>query len=237
MMKEVLPRDLSLLVKGIRHVRAGDHDTARTVFLPLAKQGNVEACYELGMLYRSEKSSFQSKAEAIKWFEKASAKNHAEATTCLGAMYARGEGVPENNDKANELYWKAAALGSTIARCNLGAKFREGVDGFPKDYDKAYWLLIAGARSKMNTPTRNLATMYLFGQGVEKNYKIAAPLLKISANLDDYLGCYYLGMLYYNGWGVPRDKDEALYCFRQAASHGHEKSIKMILDITGEKYW
>jgi TPR repeat protein len=61
---------------------------------------------------------------------------HADAQYNLGAMYAIGNGVPQDSVKAEEWWQKAAAQGHADAQFNLGAMYANG-DGVPQDSVKA----------------------------------------------------------------------------------------------------
>ena len=56
--------------------------------------------------------------------------------TSLGGLYARGQGVPQDYQKAEEWYEKAAAAGDATAMANLGYLYDRGA-GVPKEYAKA----------------------------------------------------------------------------------------------------
>jgi TPR repeat protein len=57
--------------------------------------------------------------KAREWFEKAAAKDHADAMFNLGGLYADGKGVPQDYAKAREWFEKAAAKGNANAKMNL----------------------------------------------------------------------------------------------------------------------
>ncbi|MGE4220663.1 MAG: tetratricopeptide repeat protein, partial [Alphaproteobacteria bacterium] len=59
-----------------------------------------------------------------------------EATNYLGYMYANGEGVPKDYDKALALFRKAAAGKNAEAMLNLGYHYQHGL-GVPKDPNEA----------------------------------------------------------------------------------------------------
>lgn len=79
---------------------AGDYATAAKLYVPLAKQGNVEAQYNLGVMYRAGRGVPQDYNEAGKWYRLAAEQGHAIAQFNLGWMYASGKGVPKDSVKA-----------------------------------------------------------------------------------------------------------------------------------------
>ena len=61
-------------------------------------------------------------------------------------MYAKGRGVPKDDQLAIDWYRKAAGQGSVKAQYNLGEIYSKGV-GVPKDNQQAYfWWLLASAQ-------------------------------------------------------------------------------------------
>ncbi len=74
----------------------GDYEKAAKLYLPLAKDGNAEAQYTLGMMNRAGRGVPQDFNEARKWYLLASEQGHPIAQFYLGWMYARGKGVPQD---------------------------------------------------------------------------------------------------------------------------------------------
>jgi TPR repeat protein len=66
----------------------------------------------------------------------------------------------------------------------------------------------------------NLATMYVYGWGVQKNYGTALNWLKEAAGHGYGRAYTNLGILYLNGWGVRRDYEEARSLFQNGAKAG-----------------
>ena len=65
----------------------------------------------------------------------------------LGALYATGQGVPEDHAQALQWFRKAAEKGNAPAQSNLGLLYAKG-QGTPKDYVEAEkWLILAAART------------------------------------------------------------------------------------------
>ena len=112
----------------------------------LANQGNMQAQYQLGVLYLRGQEVERNVFEAIRWFHMAAEKGHLKAQFSLGRAYATGNAV----DQAVIWYTKAAERGHPMAQNNLGRMYARGT-GVEKDYVQAYkwWLLSSdkGARS------------------------------------------------------------------------------------------
>src|SRR5579885_1248128 len=75
--------------------------------------------------------------EAFVGFSKLVQSGNAMAATYLSNFYFRGEGVPRNVEKGIELLELAITLGDSQAAFNLGALYRSGDCGVPKDPEKS----------------------------------------------------------------------------------------------------
>jgi len=74
----------------------GDYEKAAKLYSPLAKGGNAEAQYVLGMMYRAGRGVTQDYNEARKWYRLAAEQGHPIAQFYLGWIYAKGKGVPKD---------------------------------------------------------------------------------------------------------------------------------------------
>ena len=108
--------------------------TAAKWYTKAAEQGNVDAQYNLGNLYRFGDGVAQNDATALKWYTKAAEQGAAGAQLNLGLMYAKGEGVPENNMPAYMWINLAAAQGHEYAK-TLKDRIKDGMT--PADISKA----------------------------------------------------------------------------------------------------
>lgn len=118
-----------------------------------AAQGNVDAQYNLGLMYRkgmgiSSEIPLTEEARdfhAVQWYTKAALKGHVIAQYDLGWMYEVGRGVtgekcPENQKKAVESYKQAALSGHSEAQARLGLCYLRA-QGVEKDLEAAiYWI-------------------------------------------------------------------------------------------------
>jgi len=70
----------------------------------LAKQGNAEAQYNLGIAYYNGDGVAHNYEKAIEWWQKAAQQKDILAQYCLGVAYMEGLGVATNNEKAREQF-------------------------------------------------------------------------------------------------------------------------------------
>ena len=91
-----------------------DYSTAVRLFQDLAEQGNANAQYNLGNLYRTGQGVPQDYAEAARWYRLSAKQGDAEAQNNLGYMYGKGEGVLQDNTTAHMWYNIASANGNAM---------------------------------------------------------------------------------------------------------------------------
>ncbi len=104
----------------------------------------------------------------------------AEATSNLGVMYAKGNGVKKDVAESIRLYRLAAAKGDAGAQYNLGWVYSQG-DGVSKDLAEASkWLSLSSAQGFAKAQGL-LGWMYSAGEGVTKDNLRAHMWLGLSA--------------------------------------------------------
>jgi TPR repeat protein len=105
----------------------------------LAERGNVEAQYNVGLMYEQGYGVSRDLKKAATWFRKAALQGEASAQYRLGSLYYQGQGVPKDLHQAAEWYNRAAEQGCPPAQAALGNMYLVGA-GVPKDIAKAaYW--------------------------------------------------------------------------------------------------
>jgi uncharacterized protein len=85
----------------------------------LAEQGEVNAQYNLSLMYDIGMGVPQDDALAAYWFRQAAEQGHADAQYNLGGMYFFGRGVPQDETQALEWFRKAAEQGHARAKSSL----------------------------------------------------------------------------------------------------------------------
>lgn len=85
----------------------------------MAEQGDAEAQWRLGTLYRNGDGVQQSDAEAVELFRRAAEQKYVPALSALGSQYWAGRGVPQDYNKAYFWYDVALAQGDENAGSQL----------------------------------------------------------------------------------------------------------------------
>ena len=76
-------------------VQRGDYEMALREYRALAKVGNPNAEYNIGVMYDLGTGVEQDRAEAVIWYRKAANQNHDNAQFNLGFLYANGDSVSQ----------------------------------------------------------------------------------------------------------------------------------------------
>ena len=101
----------------MKAAESGDFATAYKEWKPLAEQGNVDAQYNLGVLYSSGQGVAQDFSESVRWYQMAAKQGDASAQYNLGLMYYFGEGVLQDYSEAARWYRLTAQQGDAWAQC------------------------------------------------------------------------------------------------------------------------
>lgn len=85
----------------------------------MAEQGNPEAQFLLGTLYRGGDGVLQNDKDAVDWFQRAADQGYVRALSALGSSYWSGRGVPQDYAKAYFWYQLALAEGDQNSKSLL----------------------------------------------------------------------------------------------------------------------
>lgn len=183
-----------------------------------AEQGNEEAQYRLGAIFRNDEVYHDNK-KSIKWFIKAAEQGNAEAQYFLGDEYYWGYSVDQNYEKAVEWLTKASKQTNAGAQFTLGLAYYNG-NGVPKDYQKAITLWKKSAGNGLANAKMFLGNIYAEGDGTPVDHKEAFRWFEKAAKQGYAAGQFSLGECYYWGKGVKQNYDKAISLYKQAADQG-----------------
>ena len=139
---------------------AADRARAYEMLLPVAESGNVGAQYELGRLYE-DNGRF---SDAAAWYERAEAAGNERATLRLARLYASGEGVPQDLQRARRMLLPLAQADDRQAQARLGRVEEQLGDPAAA----ADWFQRAAEQGDAYAQYR-LGRLYLRGEGVPRD--------------------------------------------------------------------
>lgn len=196
--------------------------------LTLAKVGDVDAQFEVGLAYETGRGVPRDEAEAARWFRQAALQGNVEAQYHLAQLVSRGaKGLKQDLPTAVKLYQDAAAKGHPQAMNALGQAFQQG-KGTEADLAKAAEWYSKAADLNLADAQNNLGMLYLEGKGVTRDLVRAFQLFERAAAQNDPWGLNNLGGMYEMGWGTTADKTRALALYRQALAAGNGKAQQNI---------
>jgi len=123
-----------------------------------ANQGEAQAQYMLGLMYKDGQGVDQNYVKAVELLSKAANQGYAAAQSNLGVMYANGQGVVQDYFKAVELYTKVANQGDAEAQYMLGLMYANG-HGVVQDYFKAKELFKKSCLNKLQAGCDSYASL------------------------------------------------------------------------------
>ena len=183
-----------------------------------------------------ERSCFEGTAETsyedlARFYALASAYGSAYAMNCLACMSKHGIGVKQDDQGAVTLMKTAVDLGNTDAKNALALMYMQG-RGLQRDDEKAVELLKLAAEEGSVSPFYHLG--YFFDE-ISNDYESAAHYYTAAASHKDPDALNNLGVLFYEGRGVPKDLNEATYMWALAIREGSERALGNVLEKYAEQ--
>jgi uncharacterized protein len=205
-----------------------------------AAAGDLDAAYELGVLYYIGRWSDQGGPEhdpekAVELWLPVAEAGDARAQWRLGWAYETGSGVPDRDqEEAFRWYSAAAAQDFALAFQPLG---RMNLDGRGTDPDpvRAYELFTKGAEAGQTRAMNDLARMYRDeGRGPVHDPERSVDWYRLSAEQDDSNGVQGLAHAYLHGIGVERDPIAALRVHVEFENRSGREQTNAMLRILAE---
>ncbi|OJW52297.1 MAG: hypothetical protein BGO67_10625 [Alphaproteobacteria bacterium 41-28] len=198
---------------------------ARELFEQAATKGYKEPTLLnwLGEVYQNGLGGVkQDYNKANAYFQAASDMGHACSSRNLGFNYLRGNGVPKNLKKAQELFEEAERRGYRDGEMfyHLGFLYNYGFFGAQKDYAKAIAYYGKSIEMKYAQASSSLGFCYYHGDGVPKDINKARELFEqaLSRGYEHNRAVFErLGEIYKQGLGgVAKNSQKANYYFKKA---------------------
>lgn len=205
---------------GVAAYGKGEYQAALKLLRKPAENGDDEAQFFVGMLYRDGKGTARDTAAAMRLFRLAADQGYARAINAVGYAYDSGIGAPQDVGKAIEWYRKAVAANDPGALTNLGILYFEG-RGVPQDYDHAGKLWLMAAEYSYGPAMNQLGLMYANGTGVARNMRSGLAWWTRSRGLGDLDAAWYLGRHLTRARATAEEIAEGVPMVRDAAQAGN----------------
>jgi TPR repeat protein len=173
--------------KGSDAYQAGDYATALQEWTPLAEAGDVEAQYNLGVMYDNGQGVLQDYAEAARWYRLAADQGNANAQYNLGNTYSNGQGVLQDYAEAVRLFRLAADQGYANAQTNLGVMYNMGQGVLQDNVTAHMWYNIGAANgNELGGTNRDIIAEGMTQQAIEQAQAMARECMS-----SGYQNCGY----------------------------------------------
>ena len=153
--------------------------------------------------------------------------NDPDAMTELSTCYLYGYGTKANDNMCFYYDLKAAHLGSSTGKANLGYDYLHGI-GTETNYKTGLKLLKQSIADGCPKAVRFLGRCYEFGTGVEKDETKAVELYQKAADMGDIVAVRFLGRCYEFGTGVEKDETKAVELYEKAANAGNKVAVRFL---------
>lgn len=157
---------------------------------------------------------------------KAAEDGEPSAQFTLGMCYYEGKDVEQDWDQAIIWFQKAASQGQLEAQYNLGLCYYNG-QGVSKDKGKACEYFALSADQGLPEALLSLGIIAYD----DKDSQSAFLLFEKAAQHGCAQAQYNLGVCYFEGIGVKKNKTRAIFWFQQAAAKGLEKAEEVLKGI------
>ena len=204
---------------GYEAFQRGDYQEARNAWFPLARDGDVDAQFNLGSLYENGLGVEADAEMAAQWYRAAAARRLDLARLALARLQRSGLLEPEPDEDQFKLLETAARRGLAEAQYELAVAYDRGLGVTQNHAIAAGWYQRA-AEQGLTEAQYNLATLYDEGLGTPRDFERAREWYMRAADAGEARAMNNLGYIYEKGLGGPRDYGKAVVWYRRAAHRG-----------------
>lgn len=166
--------------KGLDAYERGDWAQALREWELIARNGDKEAQYYLGLMYRFGRGVTQDYGTALDWLLKSAKQDYGPAQNDVGLLFRSGRGVDRNLEIAVNWFRNAAGRGIGAGSYNLGLAYLRG-QGVAQDLAEGVKWIKNGAEHRHALAQLELGRLYETGQGVEQDLLYAYMWLEIAS--------------------------------------------------------
>ena len=230
-----------------------DRVAARQWYFKSAEAGDPKGMRVTAFWYRHDmEKTPENKQAAVQWYQKA---GDSESLCDAAVMYAIGDGIPKDTQKAMELLgrvtpsaaaktmarigndmegakqveWltRAAEKGYVLAMYDLGKIYANGKKDIPQDFAISREWIGKAAENGYAPAMSRLGDFFYVGDGAEQDDEQAFRWYAKAAEQGFHMAMIQMGRMYYMGRGTKQDFTKAFDCFMDvAASREHFFLVK-----------
>jgi SEL1 protein len=200
----------------------------------MSRKGDFKATFSLGRIHYDGQKGLARNMKSAKWYFMKVAKLYwqrdgriiesdkpglekiaTKAAGYLGRMFLRGEGVPQDFEKAQIWFNRGIKSGDAGSQYGLGVMNLEG-HGMPRNTIKATELFKAAAEQDYSPAQVALGTLYL-DQGTPSDIQVANRYFELAARYGHIEAFYFLAELINQGIGRDRSCGLAAAYYKNVA--------------------
>lgn len=231
-----LGRSASCFLLGTLHVRGlGVEESLNKgmeLYARACQNGSAAACAELAGRYIDGTLRDVDNAHIANLAYRACDADNAAGCTHLAFLYATGRGIPKDDDRALTLFEKACDGGDAAGCYNVGLHYEKG-RGVRADLKRAEDTYYRACYLGNAMGCTNLGYL-LEQQGIRPDDILLAYRTACEGTVCgdmDPLGCFNLGVLYRDGYGVEQNKAEAAKLFQRSCDRHNAYGCANLADL------
>ena len=188
-----------------------------------AENGNAEAQYKLGLYFGNNEETQINPVQSFEWFKRSAEQGFVLAQLKLGEYYEKGIGAKKDIEKAISCYKEAAEKGNVDALNNLTMYWVSSVEANFRSEEALYYYKKASEEGQNQVKEIVLSDYTKFNK--QEDY---IEWLIFAAELGDANAQYQLGIKYYTGNGIERNKKLSYEWIAKAASKGNKEAKRFL---------
>jgi TPR repeat protein len=209
---------------GYIHYLKNEFVDAAEWYQRAADLGNLEAQIKTALAYMAnDRGRNLDHYRAIEYLRMAVEQGHDYAMIWLADYYKEGLWIEKNHKEALKLYTMAAQKNNSFAQYKLYVIFKYGDLGSKDDTEAFRWLKLSAENG--NLSGKVYLGLYYEGEGLIDK---AVKLYKEAADAGDDMGRFQLGLCYWYGNGLKRNKKEGLRLIQLAANDENDNALTFL---------
>jgi len=198
-----------------------DAKKAKHWFKQSAKQGHLEAQFQLGMLLASTSST-----EALRWLTKAAKQGHQQAGYALAPLITNTKAYNKNGiEESWRWLYHGMRNDEPKVLYNLAVVLHKGNLGLPKNDSQLQPWLTYAANSGITFAQNDIAIYHVLNKTEAKR---SLTWLEKAAKSGDIKSQFNLGLLFARGESFSPNDEKALYWWELAEQNGSTKAELML---------
>jgi len=208
-------------------LRQSDPAAALKWFIAAGTQGQTEAMVDAGdMMAIGRGLPAPDLGGAVEWYSNAEKSGDADGMYRLAECYLFGKGIAQDPRRAVELLTASAALNNPVAINLLGDVFRRGLPGLIEPNPAESFRLFTRAKELGFLDAQgNLGVLYMNGEGVAKDERMAFALFRAGAEKDNPPCMFFYAMCLEGGVTAGKNPTEARAWYLKAAKAGNKPAM------------